>query len=120
MVANALFADGAAAAVIAQCDRGGYAEDTAPTDSHALHSTDTVTWTAHELEGEAHEEPGISPDGQSAVWPLHGRYTTRTASGYSFQPWFTPDSKVSPAPFGQEQCRVSSSRSTCVRKEPAR
>src|SRR4051812_48664768 len=58
-----------AVAVLAQCDRYSYAEDQAPTSSHALWSADTLTWSSHELDGEAYEEPGISPDGRNAVWP---------------------------------------------------
>ncbi len=68
-----------AVAVIAQCDRYGYAEDQAPTSSRAIWSADTVTWSSYALDGEAYEEPGISPDGRNAVWPLHGRYVTSTA-----------------------------------------
>lgn len=68
-----------AVAVIAQCDRGGYADDQAPTSSYALWSADGVRWEARRLRGEAFEEPGISPDGQSAVWPQHERYTTFAA-----------------------------------------
>lgn len=70
-----------AVAVIAECDPG-WSEDTAPTSSRALWSPDTVTWSSYELEGEAHEEPGISPDGTNAVWPLHGGYVTRTEAGF--------------------------------------
>ncbi len=74
---------GGAVAVLAQCDRHGYAEDQAPTASRALWSADTVTWSSYELEGEAYEEPGISPDGTHAVWPQHGRYVTRSPDGFS-------------------------------------
>src|SRR5690349_15606438 len=56
-----------AVAVTAECDPGGYAEDQAPTASHALWSADTVTWQSYRLEGEAYDEPGISPDGSRAV-----------------------------------------------------
>lgn len=68
-----------AVAVTAACDRGGYADDQAPTSSYALWSADGVRWEARQLRGEAYEEPGISPDGQSAVWPQHGRWTTYAA-----------------------------------------
>ena len=54
---------------MAQCDRYGYAEDQAPVASHALWSADAVTWSSYELEGEAYEEPGISPERRNAVWP---------------------------------------------------
>ena len=32
-----------------------------------------VTWSSYTLEGEAYEEPGISPDGSRAVWPEYQR-----------------------------------------------
>ncbi|NYE37779.1 hypothetical protein F4692_002912 [Nocardioides cavernae] len=79
---DARTANGAVAA-IALCDEGGYYEDTAPVASRALWSPDGVTWSSHRLDGEAYEEPGISPDGQNAVWPMHRRYTTRTPAGWS-------------------------------------
>jgi hypothetical protein len=72
-----------AVALLAQCDEGGYYEDTAPVSSQALWSPDGVTWSSYTLDGEAYEEPGISPDGQNAVWPMHQRYTTRTAAGFT-------------------------------------
>ena len=72
-----------AVAVIAKCDRHGYAEDQAPTSSRAIWSADTVTWSSYALDGEAYEEPGISPDGRNAVWPLHGRYVTSTAGAFA-------------------------------------
>lgn len=74
-------AAGTSVAVIAECDRFGYAEDQAPTHSQALWSDDLVTWRVHRLEGEAYEEPGISPDGRSAVWPQHQGYLTLTPAG---------------------------------------
>ncbi|RYB91094.1 hypothetical protein EUA93_19400 [Nocardioides oleivorans] len=72
-----------AVAVIAKCDRYGYYEDQAPTASRAIWSADAVTWTSRQLEGEAYEEPGISPDGLKAVWPQHGGYLTRTPAGFA-------------------------------------
>jgi hypothetical protein len=76
-------AAGTSVAVIAECDRFGYAEDQAPTHSQALWSDDLVTWRVHRLEGEAYEEPGISPDGRSAVWPQYQGYLTLTpAEGF--------------------------------------
>lgn len=75
-----------AVAVLAECDRYGYSEDQAPTSSRALWSADTVTWSSYALEGEAYEEPGISPDGVNAVWPQHGGYLTRTAGGFAAHP----------------------------------
>lgn len=75
-------AAGTAVAVIAECDEGGYAEDTAPTDSQALYSPDTVTWHSFTLPGEGHEEPGISPSGNAAIWPMHQQWVTWTAGGF--------------------------------------
>jgi hypothetical protein len=69
-----------AVALLALCDRGSWSEDQAPASSRALWSPDAVTWTAQALEGEAYEEPGISPDGTAAVWPQHQRYLTRTSA----------------------------------------
>ncbi|KRF30651.1 hypothetical protein ASG94_19200 [Nocardioides sp. Soil805] len=76
-------AAGTSVALIAECDRFGYAEDQAPTHSQALWSDDLVTWRVHRLEGEAYEEPGISPDGRSAVWPQYqGHLTLTPAEGF--------------------------------------
>ena len=72
-----------AVAVTALCDTGGYSEDTAPTSSRALWSADTVTWSSYELEGEAYEEPGISPNGTNAVWPERGGYVARSPAGFT-------------------------------------
>ncbi|MCY7402887.1 MAG: hypothetical protein LH477_18405 [Nocardioides sp.] len=71
-----------AVAVIAECDPG-YSEDTAPTSSRALWSADTVTWSSYELEGEAYEEPGISPNGANAVWPERGGYVILSPTGFA-------------------------------------
>jgi len=71
-----------AVAVTALCDFG-YAEDQAPTRSQALWSADTVTWESYELDGEAYEEPGISPNGTHAVWPQRRGYVTRTDAGFT-------------------------------------
>ncbi len=72
-----------AVAVLAPCDHYGYYEDQAPTASRAIWSADAVTWSSYELDGEAYEEPGISPDGSNAVWPLYRGYVTRTADGFA-------------------------------------
>lgn len=72
-----------AVAVIAECDRYGWSEDQAPTSSRALWSADTVTWTSYRLEGEAYEEPGISPDGSRAVWPEFDGYVTFGPEGFT-------------------------------------
>ena len=72
-----------AVAITAKCDRYSYAEDQAPTHSRALWSADTLTWSSYKLPGEAYEEPGISPNGTNAVWPLHQGYVVRTPEGFS-------------------------------------
>lgn len=72
-------AAGDAVAVIAECERGSWAEDQAPTASQALYSPDTLTWASRRLEGEAYEEPGISPGGTAAIWPQDAGYVTWTA-----------------------------------------
>ena len=70
-----------AVAVLAQCDRGGYARTTAPISSRAMWSPDGVTWSSYTLDGEAYEEPGISPDGQqrgvAACTALHHAHRGR-------------------------------------------
>jgi hypothetical protein len=72
-----------AVAVIAECDRYGYSEDQAPVASRALWSADTVTWSSYQLEGEAYDEPGISPDGSRAVWPEFRGYVTWGPEGFT-------------------------------------
>ncbi|MDR7251127.1 hypothetical protein J2X46_000099 [Nocardioides sp. BE266] len=79
-----------AVAVTARCDRFGYAEDQAPTHSRAVWSADTVTWSSYRLEGEAYEEPGISPDGSRAVWPESDRYVTFGPDGFTRHALETP------------------------------
>lgn len=76
-------AAGTAVALIAECDEGGYSEDTAPTHSQALYSPDTLTWRAFTLPGEAYEEPGISPSGANAIWPVRSGWATYTAAGFT-------------------------------------
>ena len=76
-------AAGTAVALIAECDEGSYSEDQAPVHSQALYSPDTLTWSAFTLPGEAYEEPGISPAGTAAVWPLHQGWATYTAAGFT-------------------------------------
>lgn len=79
-----------AVAVMAECDDYSYAEDQAPTSSHALWSADTVTWSSHELDGESYDEPGISPDGSRAVWPQSGGYVTWGPEGFTSHALETP------------------------------
>ena len=71
-----------AVAVMAMCNEGGYPEDSPPTDSRALWSADTVSWSSYALEGEAYDEPGISPDGSRAVWPEFRGYVTWGPEGF--------------------------------------
>ncbi|HSU03440.1 MAG TPA: hypothetical protein VLK03_12880 [Nocardioides sp.] len=86
---DARTANGAVALVVL-CDRYGYSDDQAPTSSQALWSADAVTWSSYPLEGEAHEEPGISPDGANAVWIHDDGYVTRTATGFTAHALDTP------------------------------
>ena len=72
-----------AVAVTAMCDPGSYAEDQAPVASHAVWSADTLAWSSYRLEGEAYDEPGISPDGSRAVWLESGGYVTRGPEGFT-------------------------------------
>jgi hypothetical protein len=95
-----------AVAVIAKCDHG-YSADQAPTSSRALWSADTVTWSSYELEGEAYEEPGISPDGVNAVWPQHGGYLTRTAAGFAAHPLDTEGEEYTVTATITDQAQVS-------------
>jgi hypothetical protein len=71
-----------AVAVTALCNQGGYPEDSPPTDSRALWSADTVTWASYGLEGEAYDEPGISPDGSRAVYSEFDGYVTFGPEGF--------------------------------------
>ena len=82
---------GTAVALMASCDVGGYSEDTVPTDSRALYSPDTVTWSSYSLPGEAEDEPGISPDGANAIWPLDRGWLTSTATGFTLVERNLPD-----------------------------
>ena len=95
-----------AVAVIAKCDHG-YSADQAPTSSRALWSADTVTWSSYQLEGEAYEEPGISPDGVNAVWPQHGGYLTRTAAGFAAHPLDTEGEEYTVTATITDQAQVS-------------
>ena len=61
-------AAGSAVAATVSCDEH-FAEDQAPTRSVALISSDDGrTWTHRDLDGEAYQAPGISPEGGHAVW----------------------------------------------------
>ena len=79
-----------AVAVMAKCDRGGYPDDQAPTGSHAVWSADTITWSSYPLEGEAYDEPGISPDGSRAVWLEFRGYVTWGPEGFTRRALETP------------------------------
>ncbi|GAA5117995.1 hypothetical protein GCM10023339_29830 [Alloalcanivorax gelatiniphagus] len=86
---DARTANGAVALTVL-CDRYGYSDDQAPTSSQAMWSPDGVTWSSYALEGEAHEEPGISPDGAHAVWIHDDGYVTRTPAGFARHALATP------------------------------
>jgi hypothetical protein len=97
-----------AVAVMAACDSGStYAEDQAPTGSRALWSADTVTWSSYELEGEAHDEPGISPDGRRAVWPELRGYVTWGPDGFTRHSLSTPGREYTATATITDDARVS-------------
>jgi hypothetical protein len=98
---------GGAVAVIAECDRYGYAEDQAPTASRAIWSADTVTWSSYALDGEAYDEPGISPGGASAVWLQAGGYVTRTAAGFTAYDLDTPGQEYTATATITDDAQVS-------------
>ncbi|MBS2938694.1 hypothetical protein KDN32_13205 [Nocardioides sp. J2M5] len=81
---------GGAVAAVAECDRHSWSEDQAPTHSRALWTADTVTWSSDRLDGEAYDEPGISPDGQHAVYPDASGYVTRGPEGFTHHRLETP------------------------------
>lgn len=64
-------------ALLLQCDTY-WANDHAPERSQALASRDLVTWAKSEISGDAYTAPGISPNGQHAVWlaGASGRFLT--------------------------------------------
>jgi hypothetical protein len=98
---------GGSVALVAECDRGGYSEDQAPTASHALWSADTVTWTAYALEGEAYEEPGISPDGSRAVYPEFRGYVTFGPEGFTRHVLETPGQEYTATATITDDAQVS-------------
>ena len=63
-------ASGSTVAATLGCDEH-FAEDQAPTRSVALISRDSRTWEHKDLSGEAYATPGLSPQGNHAVW-VHG------------------------------------------------
>ncbi|KQW43115.1 hypothetical protein ASC77_22800 [Nocardioides sp. Root1257] len=72
-------------ALTLECDRPYY-EDEAPVHTRALVSRDLVSWSRHELPGEAYQAPAISPDGRTAAWPAGGGdgfVRWRAGSGFS-------------------------------------
>lgn len=60
-------ASGSTVAATVGCDES-FAHDQVPTRSVALISTDARSWTHRDLAGEASAAPGLSPDGDHAVW----------------------------------------------------
>ena len=63
--------------LIAECDRYGYAEDQAPDRTRRRSGRPTRSrWSSYALEGEAYEEPGISPERQ----PTPSGRSTRATS----------------------------------------
>ena len=71
-----------AVAVFANCRYYPRGADQASPSVRALWSSDTVAWSSYTFDTESFEEPGISPDGQNAVWPQVGSYLTHTAAGF--------------------------------------
>lgn len=96
-----------AVVVLAECDRGSWSEDQAPVASVALHSADTVSWSAYELEGEAYEEPGISPDGSRGVWLESGGYVTWGPEGFTRRALRTPGREYTATATITDDARVS-------------
>ena len=96
-----------AVAVIAECDEGGYSEDQAPVSSRALWSADTLTWSSYELEGEAYDEPGISPDGSRAVWPEFRGYVTWGPEGFTRRALETPGREYTATATITDEAQVS-------------
>ncbi len=103
---DARTANGAVAA-IALCDKGGYYEDTAPVSSQALWSQDGVTWSASTLDGEAYEEPGISPAGTRGVWPESEAYVTYGPEGFTRYRLRTPDQEYTATATITDDAQVS-------------
>ena len=98
---------GGAVAVVAECDRHGYSEDQAPTASRALWSADTVSWTSYALEGEAYEEPGISPGGTRAVYPEGEGYVTFGPEGFVRHRLATPGQEYTATATITDDAQVS-------------
>lgn len=96
-----------AVAVTAKCDPGGWAEDQAPVGTRALWSADTVTWSSYGLEGEAYDEPGISPDGSRAVWPELDGYVTWGPEGFTRHALETPGQEYTDTAVISDDARVS-------------
>lgn len=97
-----------AVAVMAACSSGRtYPEDQASTGSRALWSADTVTWSSYELEGEAYDEPGISPDGSRAVWPEFRGYVTWGPEGFTRRAFETPGREYTATAVITDDAQVS-------------
>ena len=96
-----------AVALVAECDRGGYSDDQAPVASHALWSADTVSWVSYELQGEAYDEPGISPDGSRAVYPEFEGYVTFGPEGFARHRLDTPGQEYTATATITDDAQVS-------------
>jgi hypothetical protein len=96
-----------AVALTAECDPGSWAEDQAPVGTRALWSADTVTWSSYELEGEAYDEPGISPDGSRAVWPEFDGYVTWGPEGFTRHAFETPGQEYTATAVITDDAQVS-------------
>ncbi len=85
-------AAGSAVAAIVECDEH-FAADQMPTRSVALISADARSWTHRDLDGEAAGTPGISPQGNHAVW----------AQSEDLLTWEAGSFRTAPQPTGSVQ-----------------
>ena len=108
-------AAGTAVALIAQCDEGGYSEDTGAHPLAGALLPRHADLEAFTLPGEAYEEPGISPSGSHAIWPLHNGWVdvrpppASRSSSASCRGRSTPSPAPSPTPATSPCCTAARS-----------
>ena len=85
-------AAGSTVAATVDCDEA-YAVDQMPTESVALISADGDSWTHRDLDGEASGTPGLSPQGDHAVW----------VQGDDLLTWGAGSFDTAPRPVGSPQ-----------------
>ncbi|WP_141015145.1 hypothetical protein [Nocardioides sambongensis] len=78
-------AAGSAVAATIGCDEH-FAADQVPTESVALISADTESWTHRDLAGEASGTPGLAPQGGHAVWVQGEDLVTWDAGSFGTAP----------------------------------